>query len=354
MSPGTLWSRLQQLGGVQGPMPDDAAVPLSVRIMLGLGAWLASLFALGFLAVTLYGVLSEPVLQLLLALVSGVLAWRLAPQAQQRPFAGQIGLVLACLMQLLLFWFVVMQMHSGHGPGLGLMLIGALSLAIASFIWRIWSTWVLVCGSALFLQPLQSPLLLAALVGACALAHAWLLLNPSFGLRQHKLLQPLTLGLGLATLGLTLWHPQLGWSSGLLLQFTPQAGFDLLAASCTAALVAVNLYAGMVIGSRLGLAPLLKAGALLLILLLGVCTWITPATSAALGLLLLGFARAQPVQQVVGLIGLLLALSAHYYALAWSLNFKAASLFALGALLLLARWMLRRNATAAAAGESSQ
>lgn len=348
-----LWARLSAAGAVQGELPASAEVPLSVRIMLGLGAWLASLFALAFLGVTLYGFFGDPAPRLIVAVIAGTVAWRLAPQGDARPFAGQIGLALACLMQLLLFWLLIEGLRGNFAAGLGLMTVGAVSLLIASFIWRMWSTWVLITGLAVFLQPFQNLWLLALLISACAALCAWLLLYPAVWAARAPWLRPVALALGMAALGMSLWHPQLGWSTGLLLEFTDPNRLKSLAMACSIGLMLVNLYSAWVLARRLRTGPILIGGALLLIIALGLLTLITPAVSAALGLLLLGYGRGQPVLAVLGIIGLLLGLSTHYYALSWSLNLKAAGLLGLGILLLLARELMRRNRPASAAGRAS-
>ena len=92
------------------------------------------------------------------------------------------------------------------------------------------------------------------------------------------------------------------------------------------------------------LAPALLVGLLLL------ATWTTPAVGAAMLLILLGFGRADRWLLALGLIGLPLALSAHYYMMQWSLNLKALALVASGILLLAARAWLRQPRPSGTAG----
>jgi hypothetical protein len=347
-----LWTRLQVLGAVQGDQPTDLHIPVSVRIMLGLGAWLASVLALGFLGFTLHGMLEESAPRLLLAAIAGAIALRLAPLGVSRPFAGQVGLVMACLMQLLLFWSLFDELHRNFDMGLALIAIGAISLLINSFIWRMWSTWLVIGGLTIFLLPQHHPLLLAALVWVCAAGCALLWLNPHRWVKRQALMRPLAFALGIATLALSLWHPQLSWSTGMLLELTSPVRFVELAGLCSSGLTAVNLAIVLVLMRRLKVPVTVRAGALLLIVLVGLATWITPLVSAALGLLLLGYGRGLTLLTIIGSVGLLLGLSTHYYALTWSLNYKATSMAILGAILLLARYGLLAQRSPSHTGEA--
>lgn len=344
-----LWAGLQQLGAVQGPAPADDGVPWPLRILLGLGAWLASLLTLGFLAFMLEDVIETQPGRLVIAALAAGAAYQLIDRSAQRPFLGQLGLVMACLMQLLLVFDVFDSRLDAAGCAFAIALIAVGSLVLPSRLWRVWCVWLALFAAGWLVRALEIPLGVGLLAGASGAAAAWLWLHPELLARRFELCWPLALGLSIGSLGLTSWNPAMWWVSW----FFTQGGIHgplMNAALATVLLAAVNCWIVFHAGRALGVRqPQLTA---VVVVLIAAATFSTPAVSAALGLLLLGWSRSQWVLTALGIVGLLLGMSAHYYGLNWSLSLKALSMLSAGVGLLAARiWILRRAQELGVVGE---
>lgn len=340
MNAHALWMALQARGAVQGPPPPDHDVPWALRLLFGLGAWVASICVIGFIALLFNDLVRESAGRLTLAAFAGVGAWKLLPHGGQRPFLGQLGLVLACVMQGLLLLSIIDDIRSPLAASLMVLLIAALSFTLPSRLWRVWCTWLGIFGLAWLLRSISPSFGLPVALALVAGAAVWLWLQPAVMAQSLEWLWPLALGLSLGTWWLSGWNPGMPWRT---LFASDQGDSALLtAALCSTVLAAVNAWLVLALARRPGTRPV---AAVALVLLLSAATFSTPAIGAAVTLLLLGYGRAQPVLTVIGWMALPLAFSAHYYGLHWSLNLKALSMAALALLLLSARlWLLRAPA----------
>lgn len=340
MSRAELWQRLRSLGAVAGEPPVDDGLPWALRLLFGLGAWLASLFVLAFLGFLASDLIDETSSRIVIALLAGIGAWRLLRRGAERPFLGQVGLVLALLMQSMLVLSILDDLRDEIPAASLLVVIAGIGYLLPSRLWRVWCTWLGLFGLAWLLRAISPTLGLPLALAIAAVAASWLWHRPAVLARDFEWLWPLALGLSLGVLWLAAWNPVLPWSAF----FVDRQSADRALVIAAASSVVLALVNAMVVWRLVTGHPTVAAvGGLLLVLVLAAATFSTPAFGAGVFLLLLGHGRAQPVLTALGWIVLPLALGVHYYALSWPLNLKALTMVLLAVLLLSMRVVIRRR-----------
>lgn len=341
MSRAALWDALRARGEVQGPAPPDDGIPWALRLLFGLGAWLASLFVLAFLGFLLSDLIRDSSGRITIALLSGIGAWQLLRQSGGRPFLGQVGLVLGLLMQAMLLLSIIDDLRAETPAAALVFVVGAIGYLLPSRLWRVWCCWLALLGLCWLFRSISPTFGLPLALCLTAGGAAWLWFRSEALARDYEWLWPLAIGLSIGVAGLSAWNPVLPWAS-LFVDAGVNSRMLTTAVACSVVLAMVN---AALVWSLAARQPVpVRAGGITLVLLLSAATFSTPAFGAGVYLLLLGFGRAQPLLSVLGWIVLPLALSAHYYGLSWPLNLKALSMVLLGLSLLAARrWMLRAD-----------
>lgn len=339
MSRAALWDALRARGEVQGAAPPDDSIPWALRLLFGLGAWLASVFVLAFLGFLLSDLIRDSAGRMTIAVLSGVGAWQLLRQGAGRPFLGQVGLVLGLLMQAMLLLSIIDDLHAETPAAALVCVVGAIGYLLPSRLWRVWCCWLALFGLCWLFRTISPTFGLPLMLCLAAGGAAWLWFHSEALARDYEWLWPLAIGLSIGVAGLSAWNPVLPWAT-LFVESGMPSRVLTSAVACSVALAAVN--AALVWSLAAHQAATARAGGVILVLILSAATFSTPALGAGVFLLLLGFGRAQPLLSVLGWIVLPLALSAHYYGLSWPLNLKALSMVLLGVLLLaVRRWILR-------------
>lgn len=335
MSPSVVWQRLTELGAVHGAAPENHSVPWSIRLMLGAGAWLGSMFALGLLSALTYKLFEHASGRLTVAAFAAGAAWLLARAGLRNVFVSQLALVAGCIAQALLLWSIFDALKFGADAALAVFVLALFSLMLPSRLWRVLSTWQALIALVWLSHEWHAIFLLPVLTVLCALLGGLLFVEPKFALKRYELLRPLAFGLVLGAFALSAWLLAWVWTGGLASSSSSEPAFRAWLAITTALLALSNACLAWHFAKSHGLAN--PGLACVLPLALAAATWSCPPLSAALGLVLLGYGRGEKALLAFGVLGLVCALGWHYYALSWPLDLKALSLVGAGLLLAAAR-----------------
>lgn len=342
-----LWQRLAGAGLVAGECPAAMADPgpWYVRAMLGVAGWIGSLLLFGFVAVAMSAVLEHPGLALAFGLGCCTAAYAIYRNAGGNDFASQFAFALSLAGQGLVAYAVLDGLDGAFTSAL--LLLGVFQAALAALMpaWlhRVWSS---LCAGLLFEYAWLDDGIHGVGQALVAAGFALVWLNEARWGRQHELWRPLGYGLALALLPLgasPLWGVDLaglfhdGQDSSravrTLVGYVPlvTAGVFMFAAGRILAQL------GVALGGASGLLALAAAAGALL------AAWFVPGLSAALLVLLVGFAAGNAVLVGLGAVAALGMLSRYYYVLSASLLEKSAVLVVSGVVLLVLRALLRRR-----------
>ena len=342
----TLKQRLAR-GGITvtgGEALPGLATPWYVRLLQAFSGWLAALFLLGFIAVGALFVLDSEGAAAGLGVVLIAAAFGTL-QLAKSDFLEHLALAVSLVGQLLLAWALFSAMGK-ETAGLWwalLVLQVLLALGMPSLTHRAFSAFA--ASVALFLA-LHEGLAAAGLAGGLVVLLLTLLwLNEFRWPDRLRALEALGLGLllGLVAIQAVTYfaEPLLSWryteQPGALAWLEPWAGSAL---SALALLLLVRhllkRHAGRLAA---GVRPA-AYGAVLAVALLSLQAH---GLLQGVVIIVLGFAIGHRWLLGGGVLLLLLASANYYYWLEVSLLHKALSLFGLGGLLLVLRWLLRRH-----------
>ncbi|GGX43840.1 DUF4401 domain-containing protein [Saccharospirillum salsuginis] len=334
-----LADRLQAAGVPVGPVqPVEPESPWFVKTLLALSGWLASLFILGFLGLALESVVREAGGASVVGVICLVCAYGLFRLAGN-DFVEHLGLAVSLAGQLLIAWALSDQLNFDLNSLFWAALCAIqlfLAIAMPNFIHRV-VTMGFAClafGVAMYMSGwLASP------AGVPLLALVVLWLNEFRVPRWARAFQALGYGLalGVVIIGLFL---RFGWADEIWPSQIPQwttwvdNGIALLA--LVLLLVAIFQRVDWQVDSKvITLAFFASIG-------IGLLSLEIVGLVPAVVLLVLGFAVSNRLLMGLGIAASLLAVSSYYYWLEVTLLIKAATLFGLGAVLLLVRWALVR------------
>ncbi|MBI3926775.1 MAG: DUF4401 domain-containing protein [Armatimonadetes bacterium] len=301
----------------------DAATPWFVRALVGLGAWVAAILLLVFMA--LLEILNEHTYLLIGPVLCGgavLLRGSRSQAARINDFLEQLYLALCLAGQGVTVYGLYELLDNEFSAALGtLVLEVALVVLYTGAFGRFlsvnfaWIALAVVVGDAP--EPLAADLPVDLTVTLAALALAWvwwqqprLLAGPA-----ANLVTPIGYGTATFLLGLLL----------ISISFDSPAGWPATAVLT----IVVALLSWRIQGK---VSPLTAA-----ILLLGAITWTTPGLMAAVLVMTLGFYRRDPPLLGLALAFLVVFTSAYYYHLDMTLLRKSGVLAASGLLLLLVR-----------------
>lgn len=343
--PIAIWQHLFAEGRVDDAVPDlpDPGTPWPLRLLAGVGAWIATPLLLGFIGLLLGDLLASPNVALVLGplLAAGTVPLLRQPASE---FVHQAATVVSLVGLLLFAWGLSGGLDLGDRPV-------AAALAIAA--------------AALFAVS-REPVHRFACAGVALAAAAWLLAGPN-GARL-ALLQPLLAWLAAAAWLVDarlepqrdrIWReavPPAAWAATLaalvLAWIAPHLRDPVASAGAVPMAVAGSGWLALALFPAVALALLwprrtqLGPVALALLLLASlVLAWSwrgAPMIGLALSLLLLAFAAGIPALLALALAALAGGLVAYYYQLAVPLLDKALGLAVAGALLAVLHVGLRR------------
>jgi hypothetical protein len=343
---GALWRRLAGAGLVTGdpPAPSGDGAAWYIRAMLGAAAWIAAVFLLAFIGMAMHELVRTNAAKIVTGLVACAGA-AVVLRVSAGAFVGQLALALSLTGQALFAVGMLNLFERGRLPGASPMFVVAalealLVIAVPNVVHRaictiaaalalaygLWSAGLGTLG-----LPLTAAAFVAVELDEMRLAR-WPHLYPALGI-----------GLALAIVAilpaqaagdeLFLWRAR---ERDLL--FGPRFVDATMGVVFFGAALWLVAKAGVARGTSPYVAAL--AGALALALVsVGV-----PGLSAALLILLIGFATSQRLLIGLGTLALLAALARYYYTLSATLLVKSAILLATAAVLLAFWAALRRGA----------
>ena len=338
-----LWGRLRAAGLVAGEMPPQSASPWFIRAMLGIAGWIGALFLIGFIGAAFAMVMRSAGAAVVAALLCSAGAFAIFRLAGKGDFLAQFGLAIGFAGQIL-FGIAIFEWLQTDDV-LAWLVFAAVEAALAwllpNFIHRVCTCFVAVI--ALSLGFAQAGIYgLAQPLAAAGCAVIWC--NELRLAAQAGLWRPVGYGLTLGVLQ-TAATPLLGGElliafqrggGGWFQQYGTVAGTALV--SVVVLVVAARILKELAIdvSSREGLAVLACAA-----LVMG-GAFPAHGLAASLLILILGFAGGNRVLFGLGLVAVVSFLSHYYYQLRETLLYKSMILAATGALLLGARWGVRR------------
>jgi hypothetical protein len=353
-TPENFWQTLTGAALVQGDMPadpqkdhGDTGSPWFVKAMLGVTAWLSSLFFL--IAVTMFREtwFNDAGTRAILGIIACLLATVYFRKRASSVFLDQIFFVLALLGQMLIVsaipdrfldttsssWLLAAAVETlvliviPYRPNRFLSALAALIfLHHAMFFWSLSGLFVPACLAALAVvlhYQWKTPQLWPAVVVTLSLA-------PFFatGIERLRLIESIMGWNRYFTIPVWLWQTSL---------------------------IAVWLGVVYALLQRVTAKPFSpeNTGIWLLACLLAAGTWPVPLALFALAVLCLGFSQRDKLLEGIGVIQLLWAVGYYYYALETTLLLKSLTLSALGAVLLLLYAASRHLLPATARGEKA-
>ncbi len=330
-----LWARLHEAGVVAvAEAPAAAHTPWFIHALLGICAWFAAGFLMGFFGLLISDLFRNEAGLIVIGLMLCAGALALLRAVGGNVFLGQFALPFSLTGQGMIA-IGAAQFGSGFNEfavGMAMQVVGVLMATLsAQPAHRFLSSAMALCGLALTLFE-HGGLGLLPPVFAAGAAAFWLGARESLPRAHYAAWRPAMHAVNLALLGSV-------WFTGRPLGFEPAISSLLLAQIIAwggPLLAVIWLVSVFGLLRARGLAPLsapalpLLAAALLLALLL----FPAPGVLATLMLMLLGFAAAERSVLAVGMIGLLVYLARYYYQLDISLLAKSGVLVASGLALL--------------------
>lgn len=340
MTRAELWSALAGAGLVMGEMPaaEPRGTPWPVRVMMGAAGWVGALFLLGFAGMAFAVLFRSADAAIPAGMVCCAAAFGVFVALPRNDFAGQFGLTISLTGQALvmvgLFQLSHDRPHAGTFFAMAFFL-AVLAWALPNYVHRAFTT--VAANVCLFVGAgmVGAPVLGTA-VAAVGAALPWLMEEQMAA--RRAVLEPVAYGCAIAllhmdgslVLGAELWRMLLEKA-----ERAPEFAVWLGAAVCGVVLV----YAAW----RLGARGALLAGAVAV----GVCGLWAPGITAALLVMVLGFASGRMALLGLGILAFLGYLGHFYYSLQVTLLAKSAALVGTGLVLLGMRWMAGEGRDAA-------
>lgn len=333
-----LWQTLQQAGVVQGDMPakNKDASPWYIKVLLGISGWLAALFLMGFVGLSLSDLWRE----LSTALVVGVLMIGIACiifRSAKNEFTEHLALAISLAGQGLSIFalFGLIQNDS-----LVLFLIGLSQLMLVvlmpSYLHRVFSGF---CAAVAFYIAMMSLGFPFVFVSILLLVTVWMWLNEFHYPNYFSLMQPVGYGLVFALLIINgtswfssdLWDWRYDVSHSVAQPWMAEVLSGMVVLWMVAQLLRRHFHS---LGEKIPVVVF--AGTLLLCIVSLEARGIT----VGIAVLLLGFANSNRILMGLGVVSLLAYLSTYYYCLDTTLLQKSLSLLLIGVVLLALRWAL--------------
>ena len=315
------------------PAGEQAGTPWYVRLFVGLSAWLAALFLVGFLlASRILPTYGSRLVWLLWGLALCAAAVGLNRLITRNTFTSQIGLAFSLAGQVVFVIGLDEALQQVVPTALILIALEIILIGVHfNRVHRFISTVVIAGAALVIVNDLHAlewvHLLIAALAGGACLRY-W---------QEEKLLRRLPEGL-LGPLGYGVIVSLLG-----MLVLPLWEDFDVqwwISAALLALLLlflVLRIAAGLGLATRRGAVPGLLAGCALLF----IPAMRMPGLLAAAIVLVLGFWRGNRLVTGLALVFLVYYVGAYYYSLEWTLLIKSYVLMGTGVILFLLRQFLR-------------
>lgn len=318
-----------------------AVQPWFVRVMVGFGAWLASLMLVGFVAT--FGFAAEGSHALIgIGLAAGSVYLR---RRSDNDFSVQSALAISLAGQLM-FVLGVAQLVDWDSPKLVvammllmaaamfvvfpdrlhrvlMVLIAAASLVTLVYLWK-WNS----------LVPVLGPLFAVELAAIRKFEGAW------YASGRGEFVRPLSTGIMLAAFGcLSLSTVYVLPELSVMFQFYPRPWVSTVLLGALLIYVATDCWRPMLEADSMASRVTVYA----LLLLIVAAAWAAPGLLLALVVIMLGMRAGDRMAAGAGVAFLVVFLAAFFYGIETTLLEKSMTLVATGIAILVARWVLLRS-----------
>ena len=315
--------------------------PWFVRVMVGFGAWLASLMLVGFVAT--FGFVAEGSHALIgIGLAAGSVVLR---RRSDNDFSVQSALAISLAGQLM-FVLGVAQIVDWDSPelvvALMLLMAAAMFVVFPDRLHRV--LMVLIASAALvtlvylwkwnWLVPVIGPLFAAELVAIRHFEGAW------YASGRGDFVRPLSTGIMLAGVGcLSLSTVYVLPELSVIFRFYPRPWISTVLLGVLLVYVVTDCWRPMLEADSIANRVTVYA----LLLLIVAAAWAAPGLLLALIVIMLGMRAGDRVAAGAGIAFLALFVAAFFYGIETTLLQKSMTLVATGIAILVARWVLLRS-----------
>ncbi len=341
-----LWSILSDADIVHGNSSptseflDNSNSPWYVKTLLGLSGWIAALFLFLFIAI-LFEFLIDNIVGASITGITLLVVAFIILRIPKNEFFEHLGLAISMAGQGFLIFsiFYFNKTLSDLTPWLLVALLHlTLAIIMPNFVHRVFSACFAVFTTSIGLSSMGLDYVFLSVV---LLLVAILWLNEFRYPKYIKIIQAIAYGL---VLGLIITE-SVAWLETKIHYFRPQ--YDNLLpwltpwmAEAIAVLVLWYVVWQLLIRSNQSLSGKVALSAFAAALLFSIVSLFAASITTGMIILILGFAASNRVLQGLGIVFLLYFVSLYYYYLEITLLEKSITLFVLGLLLLLMRWLL--------------
>lgn len=356
-----LWQRLTDQGLTEGELSDlpTQLSPWYVKILMAFSGWLAALFLLGFIGLGFEFILKNSIIALFVG--SGMIALamvmlvhieteRRSNHVSNQEFLEHLALAISLAGQVLVafavFDFLADELDQEMLAWVTFGVVQAfLAVIMPNYLHRLLSAfaavilWYLACvlrsAEVNGLEHLLVPILL---LGMC-----WLWMNEFYLSKHVQKIEPIAYGI---TLALVYIKGMLMFSKQNLVWYLNSKGeepvISLWVGELATALVLVYVVFRLMKSLGFDETSRQMIGAITGCVLVGAVSLESYGFSLGVLILLLGFYCSNRVLMALGVVSLLFYISSYYYFLEVTLLIKSFSLFLIGCVLLVGRWVMHR------------
>ena len=333
-----LWSRLQENGIVDAPMPVDSVseTPWFTKVITVFGAWFAALFLSIFLGMTSQ-IFSSPFLASIIG--TGILfgCAKLFKKKGKSEFLTHFILPLSLIGQLCLAAGIAFNDFTDSLAVIAFPLActqAVLVKVMNNSIHRVWSTLIASLCFGVFLYDLNMFFLFVPIL---FVGCSFLWMNMLRWVHANHIIAPIGYGMVFSLLGGVSY---LYLELADILESTPQ-----LSEACTGVLF-LGLTISLLQRNKEKISPIITACCVLISLGIAVLSYYAVGASSAAALILLGFANRNRILMVTGFITMFICITVYYYSLSITLLEKSFILAIFSGVLLYVQSVLKRNLVA--------
>ncbi len=336
-----LWATLVQAGVVEGQTPELPKLdsPWFVKLLLAFSGWLAAIFLLGFVSLGIQFLMESSTASFITGSVMIVGAFSIL-RMPKNEFFEHLALAVSLAGQAL----IVMAIFdiSTNSESMIWILISLLQIMLViimpNFIHRVFSSFFATYALFMSLTFIGMPYLFSSIV---LFLVAWIWLNEFRYPRQIKKIQAIGYGLVLALIqikgadyfgyGILVWQ-----ADHLQIELWGQPWVDEVLAGSVALYVVWQLLLrhGQTILSRHSVIVLLGT------FFIAIVSLEAPGITVGMVIILLGFAGSNRMLLSLGIMSLIFYISSYYYLLDATLLAKSQTLFIIGLVVLIVRWLV--------------
>ena len=344
-----LWVTLSEANLVKGDVPNDIEVssPWYIKILLAFSGWLAAIFIVGFLGALFSRFYNNVPLLTSIGIALIITAFFLL-RIKANEFLEHLALALSLAGQVLLVLAITSFFKYDREATVWLLIALVqlpLALFMPNFIHRLFSAFIASIGFAISFYYFQATVAAPTLYGAFLMLVTALIWLNEFSFPKHiEKLQAIGYGLVLALISLKgtnlFMHSNLFGMSYYKQEpkiwFQPWMGEILFSA--------VTLFVVWKLLQKCHPKPTSLTVIIALVGTLALSLLSTQAQGLIVGIMviLLGFSASNRVLLGLGIIALLFFISSYYYLLENTLLDKSITLFIVGVMLIIARWIIQR------------